>query len=241
MDDNFTYRNYSLVLDDLKTSGYRFLSGKQILENHSEKCAIIRHDVDFILNPVLPMAKLESEQNIRGTYFFLTNAPLYNLLSDEGFAILEYLKSHQHDIGIHLDSAGILTADDLKRSLEKELTFFTKFLQIDPTTVSYHMPSPEIMAFKEPVIHGLVNFYAQELFERFNYLSDSNGYWRQKTLPEFLKDSKNKNIYLLTHPVWWGKEASTPKERLHSAMGSANSEFEHWYVEVCKKYNRKYW
>ena len=239
--DSLTLSNYETALEFLRSSEYQFSKGISVEISPLVKTAILRHDVDFILNPVIPMASVEKKLNLPATYFFLTNAPKYNLISDEGLGTIFELRQMGHEIGIHLDSAGITNIDELKRALDRDLNFYRTYLNFEPKCFSYHMPSAEILQMNSKNLLGLTNYYAADLFNQFNYLSDSNGYWRQHTLRSFLESSKGQNIYLLTHPVWWGKDEGTPRERLKSSLERSDKNFEDWYEGVCKKYNRRYW
>lgn len=241
MDDNFTYANYVHAINFLKDRNYSFLKGNEVELLPSKKSVILRHDVDFILNPVMPIAQLEKKLKVPATYFFLSNAPKYNLMSDECLEALDELKNMGHEIGIHIDSKKISNLDDLSIALEKEALFYKKYLNYTPKTFSYHMPTTDILQINMKSVLGMTNYYSEELFKNYSYLSDSNGYWRQLTLKNFLSNSNDQNLYILTHPIWWSEQTLTPKERLNLAFKKSDQDFEDWYMEVCHKYGRKYW
>ena len=68
---------------------------------------------------------------------------------------------------------------------------------------------------------GLPNAYAAALEARYDYVSDSNGYWRFRRLDAVLADADVERLHVLTHPEWWPPEAMSPRARLErSARGS---------------------
>ena len=63
-------------------------------------------------------------------------------------------------------------------------------------------------------IAGLTNAYGESLRERYAYVSDSNGYWRHRRLPDVLEAAGEERLHVLTHPEWWQKEPMSPRERI---------------------------
>ncbi len=242
MDEALIYENYKAALNIIKARNPAFLAGKIDFSslNKESHFSIIRHDVDFLLNPVLEMATLEKSLDIQATYFFLSNADKYNLISDEGLELISTLKKLGHSIGIHLTSKELTSESEVQGALEKEILFFEKFTNTTPECFSYHMPNPKILENKSDSYLGLSNYYSETLFNKFKYLSDSNGYWRHETLKSFMDKNCDENIYLLTHPVWWDHKPGTPKTRLKNALTSSDEHFTNWYKNVCEKYNRKF-
>ena len=44
--------------------------------------------------------------------------------------------------------------------------------------------------------------------ERYEYISDSNGYWRFRSLLDVLEDPAVERVHVVTHPEWWQPESA---------------------------------
>ena len=60
----------------------------------------------------------------------------------------------------------------------------------------------------------MVNAYAAEIHQRYRYVSDSNGIWRHERLGNVLEMSSEKNLQVVTHPVWWQQLEMPPRARV---------------------------
>ena len=73
---NFTYASYLRMLSVLRENQYLISTYTEF--QPSNKCVILRHDVDFSLEAALQFAKLEYKQDAQSTYFILLATPFYN-------------------------------------------------------------------------------------------------------------------------------------------------------------------
>ena len=78
---------------------------------------------------------------------------------------------------------------------------------------SFHNTTPFTMNSKKRQYGGLNNAYAGLLQDHFQYVSDSNGYWRFRSWEELLSEN-HRAIQVLTHPVWWCIEDGEPAEKV---------------------------
>jgi hypothetical protein len=70
----------------------------------------------------------------------------------------------------------------------------------------------------------MINAYAKIHFDMTNYVSDSNGYWRFRSLKEVLSDPNTEKLQVLIHPEWWTPEPLSPRARIWRAhIGRANN------------------
>src|SRR5689334_15023552 len=68
---NFSRAEYSRLLDEFKSAGYRCIDFPTAAEltRHDEPHLILRHDIDFCVNAAREMALVEAEKGMFSTYF----------------------------------------------------------------------------------------------------------------------------------------------------------------------------
>ena len=59
---------------------------------------------------------------------------------------------------------------------------------------------------------------------RYDYVSDSNGYWRFRRLDAVLADADVERLHVLTHPEWWPPEPMSPRARLERSARGAGAQ-----------------
>src|SRR5262249_21611362 len=64
---------------------------------------LLRHDIDYSLQPALKIANLERHHGIRATYFIRLHSPFYSPLSPSGRDAVRLLVEQGHEIGYHFD------------------------------------------------------------------------------------------------------------------------------------------
>ena len=83
---------------------------------------------------------------------------------------------------------------------------------------SFHNPEEgNWISCTDDEIGGMVNSYGSFLKENYEYISDSNGYWRFERLTDFL-DRKHESIQMLLHPGWWTPTVMSPYDRIRSCL-----------------------
>jgi len=70
------------------------------------------------------------------------------------------------------------------------------------------------------------------------HCSDSNGYWRFKRLEDVLMDRSIDKLQVLTHPVWWQDEVSSPRARVHRSIDQRASNLKDRYHDRLAKFDR---
>jgi hypothetical protein len=182
---NFELTHYAEILAAAKAGGYRFRFFEESPEGGD---VFLRHDVDLSLDAALRMAELEAEQDVRATYFLMTQSVFYNLASSEGVEAVARLRDLGHAVGLH--------------AVHPNLDLDERFDRV----VAWHNPSPEYMTASIP---GAVNVYADPYFDPATYRSDSNQRWRSGCPHEELRSGGFPWLQLLTHPEIWAYSGAT--------------------------------
>jgi hypothetical protein len=212
---DFTEAEYDTLLA-LAAARYRFIGFDGLDEE--PPVVLWRHDVDYSPQRALALARLEAARGIRATYFFNLRSDFYNVLelgpADAVRAILDL----GHALGLHFDAA---FADRTERSREEWLRREREILEdsfdVEVKAFSTHNPTLVEELETRDEVAGMVNAYGEELQQRFEYCSDSNGIWRHRPLREVLEAAPPR-LHVLTHPGWWVPEALPPRDRISRAI-----------------------
>lgn len=116
---DFSLTTYKTLIQTLQKEGYCF----QTLENHSEnpsfqKTVILRHDIDIFALSALQLAQIETELDVKGSYYFRTTK-----FSNQP-EIIKKIASLGHEIGYHYEDLTRNNGDieaakkDFKENLE---------------------------------------------------------------------------------------------------------------------------
>jgi len=117
---NFTYAAYEEMLSLLKKNRYEVCNYETY--QHSNRCVILRHDVDFSLEAALSFAQLEYKNDVQSTYFILLSTSFYNLFHRKASDIIKKIRAMGHDIGLHFDEA--IKSKILCKNLRLEMKIF---------------------------------------------------------------------------------------------------------------------
>lgn len=209
---NFTYSAYEEMLSLLKENRYEVC--KYETYQHSKRCVILRHDVDLSLGAALRFAELEHKNGVQSTYFILLSTSFYNLFHRKASDIIREIKAMGHDIGLHFDEANysISTKEELIHYVQKEISIMSQGLGTEIKTVSMHRPSKWVLE-ADVKFDTVINSYGKEFFNEFKYLSDSRMHWRED-VHQVIESNDYERLHILTHPIWYGIEESTMRERL---------------------------
>lgn len=201
---DFSPANYDLLLRAIKLHGYDCITfnNKEVMNNASPKLIALRHDVDVSMDFALKMAEQEAKLGVHSTYFVMLRSPMYNLMSRHSSMTLRKIVELGHEVALHFDAAFIQGAE---RTIEQWILFEVGVLRMlinaPVNAFSFHQPTREIIG-KKIEIEGLINTYHPDHLNGFQYLSDSNRIWQNKS-PFALMESGVEKIHLLLHPVWW--------------------------------------
>ena len=76
---NFTYRAYVEIIHLLEDMKYEIASYDNYLDY--DKCAILRHDVDYMMQNAYKLGQIEYDRGVKSTYFLLITSDFYNVFS----------------------------------------------------------------------------------------------------------------------------------------------------------------
>ena len=225
--DEFTESEYRRLLRASRAR-WRFVTYREALGG--ARGCLWRHDVDFSPHRALRLATIEAEESVRSTYFVLLHSAFYNALEPSVAAKLRQIRELGHDLGIHIDPEAyggrIRDEASLDDALRLERSLIERFFGAPVDAFSFHNPTVYPEAFSESdEVAGLVNAYGRSIQANFSYVSDSNGYWRHRSLAEFIEQSESPGAHVLTHPEWWTPDPMSPRDRVSRCIdGRANAQ-----------------
>tara|TARA_Y100001970_G_C14081196_1_gene774803 strand:+ start:267 stop:1022 length:756 start_codon:yes stop_codon:yes gene_type:complete len=244
--NDFTLSRYKQYLDTIKKDWDIILFNEiNSFDLKDRPKALIRHDIDLSLQQSLEIAKLEKEFGVKTTYFIHLQNEFYNVLEDNSQQIVRNIISLGHDIGVHFDinsySNKIKKNEDIDFWAIFEKNIYEQLFDCKINTLSLHNPTLIKIKFNqmEDSIGGMLNTYGKVIFDKFKYISDSNGYWRFEKMDDFLKKNKNENIQFLSHPGWWTHQNLKPRQKIQSYVSDRAKKTLKNYDSILKKSNRK--
>ena len=149
---DFTIESYTKLLDRLISSEYKFETFRDYLEQRNQKAIILRHDVDLLPKNSLRFAKLQSNLNITGSYYFRAVPESW----DEN--IIKEIAGLGHEVGYHYENM-----DTCKGDVDKAWDDFR-----------FHLDKlRELVEVKTICMHGSPRskFDNKELWSKYDYRS----------------------------------------------------------------------
>ena len=235
--DDFTEEGYSRLIHKARDH-WRFESfGTDCDSPH----VLWRHDIDISAHRALRLAKIEAEHNVRTTYFFLLGSEFYNCHEPGVRNIIRQIVGLGHDLGLHFDFGNydVSCIESLEHYVAFEKGILAELAGAEPVAISYHNPTTNLsLSFDQPYLSGLVNTYGKPVRETYQYVSDSNGYWRFQRLVDVLEEREHDRLHVLTHPAWWTPEAMAPRERITRAVDGRAQAVHAQYDAFLEKHGR---
>lgn len=115
---DFTLKKYRELLQSLIESDFVFQTFEEFLIKPSQRCIVLRHDVDLLPYNSLAFAKIQAEKGLKGVYYFRAVPESW----DE--KVIKEISSLGHEIGYHYEC---LTTT--QGNLEEGIKDFGKNLQ----------------------------------------------------------------------------------------------------------------
>ncbi|HPN38529.1 MAG TPA: hypothetical protein PL041_08990 [Melioribacteraceae bacterium] len=230
--DDFTFENYTKLLNLAKTNGFTFINFDEAFDNKNRNL-LWRHDVEFSPFVALKMAEAEKELQIKATYFFQLHCDFYNLLEKEIFDIAVKIKLMGHEIGLHFDAHffGIDNEDKLDNAIKIELEYLNNLYDFNIKAFSFHNTNKFILSCEKEKYGGLINVYSKYFKDNFYYCSDSTGWWRFRRVEDVLKDDCIKNAHILTHEAMWSNEVLSPYKRIVKVLNDETERIKNNYIK----------
>jgi hypothetical protein len=213
--DDFTEQAYRELLV-LALGRYRFLSFSEAAG--ADAGVLWRHDIDMSPHRALALARLEQAAGVRATYFVYLHSRFYNALEDAVVERMRQVAALGHWFGVHFDPRFTPVGTSLADAIAAEARVLEAAIGVPVSAVSFHDPDvPGASISTDDNIAGLVNAYGQSIGGRFEYGSDSNGYWRFTPLAQVIA-AGGPRLQVLTHPEWWVPEPMPPRARVARAI-----------------------
>jgi hypothetical protein len=206
----FTYERFKSILERGLSDGF-VISSFEKYDERNPKTLILRHDVDYTLNGVSQLAKIEARLGVSATYLFRVHAHEYNVFTPHVFQLIRGLKAIGHEVGLHFEAMTFSRALDLDppEVLRQEKAILELLLGAPILTASEHRDVSH-------TVHGTINYHdrydpleagfrnyalSPKYFGQMKYLSDSNGFWREGDPTEHF--ANHARLQVLVHPDWW--------------------------------------
>lgn len=228
----FTYEAYAGLLRKLRKFGYEPIRFCDV-SDAVRRPAIIRHDVDMDLQDAEKMAQLESEMNVKATYFVLLTSDYYNLFARDNMKSAKNILGLGHEIGLHFD---ITAYDEMTwgKAVAKECLMLGEFLDTRVKSISWHIPKNDLIGVHLGFMDdfGLLNAYDPYFYHGYKYVSDSMMRWREP-VGEYIEERKFEKLQILTHPVWYREQQDkTDIEILALNKGKKDKELCKWLNKI---------
>ena len=192
-----------------------------------EPHALWRHDVDISVHRALKLARIEVELGVRSTWFIMLGSGFYNLFERGILERAREIVQLGHWVGLHFDANPFTGAsrESVMEDLARERSILADLLEAPVDAVSFHNPvALPLPGFEDDLLAGMRSATSPSIVNGYTYVSDSNGYWRFRSLGEVIADPDVVRLQALTHAEWWQAEAMAPRERVvASVMGRANA------------------
>jgi hypothetical protein len=239
---SFSWKHYREILEVAKNAGYKFLLFNEINSKTTEKCCLLRHDIDYAPEKAIEFGRIESTLGIRSTYFYQVSAWTYNTRERSCFEAIQTLNSMGHQIALHFDVTwweGISSVDELVDACTYEKDMLARMTNIDISDiVSFHNPHTYADKVINKTLTGIHHTYEPKYFSDFKYLSDSQG-WYEGCVCKLFESQKYQKIQLLTHPYIWSENPQTDFiEDMVTFINTRRDQLTEYMVKyhpVCKK------
>ena len=232
--DDFTEQYYSKLLRITKEN-YHFY-GSDIYSK--KKSVIWRHDVDYSPYRAMRLAKIEYKSSVKCIYHILLTSRYYNFLEPEVQKIFYSISELGHEIGLHYDFEKNSRIKDHIKEIKFEKQIIERVIGKKIKSISFHnytLNSKHIITSTK--ILNLVNLASDFVKEKFQYISDSNGIWKEESLERFIK--KNYDfIQVLTHPIWWTNKKEKPFKKFLGLIEDTMKNNKLFYLKIMKKDGR---
>ena len=218
----FTYSSYLELIKSLRHHGYSVTNYRDWKDK--ERCAILRHDIDYDVDCALKLAEIEADEDIQSTYFVLLTSDFYNPHSSDVREKLKRIDALGHEIGLHYDELSYKDAIADEEKITNNIIYEGKILADiigkSVSVVSMHRPSKGILD-ADLKIPGFINSYGYEFFHDFKYVSDSRRRWREP-IDEYIGQESFDKLHILTHAFWYKKEEEDLKETLREYISKGS-------------------
>jgi len=205
----FTISIYKELIEALKEKAFQFQTFEEYLKSPIEKSIILRHDVDLLPNNSLTFAKIQSQENVKGVYYFRAVPESWNE------NVIKEIRNLGHEIGYHYECL-TTTRGDLEKGIEDFERNLTALRKLAPVTTICMHGSP------------MSKFDSKALWKKYDY--KDFGIIGE---PYFDLDF-NKIFYLTDTGRRWDGDKVSVRDKVNSGF-SLNFHSTNDLIEACKQ------
>ena len=231
---SFGIQFYHELLEKI-SNNYEIIGYEKVYEKNDKKTLLIRHDIDVSLYDAVKLARIESQFNIKATYFIWLKSPFYNSLSIEHMDILKAIIELGHDIGLHFDPLNY-EEFSFEQNVSEESTILKNLIKKEITAISFHQPPRSLVRSEIKHISNLPQVYSKYIFDTYEYIADSNCVWSKPI--EKLLDGEFDKVQLLIHPEWWVNEGVENRYRILKSISKNRQRNEIYHLSLSGLFNR---
>ena len=223
----FSYSEYQEILNHYKPLIIDF----QDVNDSLNSFCLLRHDVEFSIERALKMAKIDSDNGIKSSFFIQVLNNAYNPLSNINTELIRKIESYGHYVGLHFYVSHLKEADfkGLKNELERQVSILQDCVEAKINRFSYHRPPSWALSIDTTKFSSLINAYSYPYFEfittgnpvKVKYMADSNHKWNYGH-PLEIKDYKC--FHLLIHPDEWSEKGGDEFENFAGIIDESKNQ-----------------
>ena len=203
---DFTFDWYRAFLRQCKLVGDPIPLG--LAESAPKGSILLRHDVDYDLDPAIALSRIEEEEGVRSTFLVLVSTAFYNVASSAGREALRDLIARGFEVGLHFDPE-VHAGEPMETAFSAERAFLESITHRPLRSVSLHNPTSH---GQYPLFESVVNAYDPRWFGGERYLSDSSRRWRRDPLTA-LGAGDFHVLQVLSHPIHFSESGETYRPR----------------------------
>jgi hypothetical protein len=224
MQDRFDYQTLWEILDRLRTTHRIVRFADMTTAMADAPFVILRHDVDYLTDAALALAREEASRGVRASYFLLLNGFYYNLLDPRHAHVPAALIDLGHEVGLHYDVNFLrrFPESEWPRLLRMQADILETLSGQAVVSISMHQPG---LYGDDPLRHrpelGFLNAYDDRFFREMTYVSDSCRAWRDATWALLTEGPLPRQLQLVLHPLNWGpvdRDREAIFEEVHTAL-----------------------
>lgn len=202
---DFHLSHFEEMLERALELGYTFLTFADLGTEQHARSILMRHDVDLSIRNAERMAVIEKKHKIRATYFVRVHAHGYNPFQLDVYERLRCIEAMGHEIGLHCEPGfSVATGESDETMLMREKAVLEAVINRPVLSCTTHLPGKTYRDGAQqmtPLAGFLDSAHDQRWLESYQYISDSNGRWRDGCLCQHL--GKENRLHVTIHPFWW--------------------------------------
>jgi hypothetical protein len=157
---------------------------------------------------------------------------MYNLFSLHNQKLVKDIRNMGHKVSIHFDPSVYKSLNNFKH----EKNIFEKTFKSKVDIVSIHRPGL-FLDNNDISMFGIPQTYQDIYFKKMKYISDSGGRDIFPMIKDYIKGKRKTGLHLLTHPIWWIEDTSSPKKIIDAWRSKYLDFITSEIKKNCKSYN----